>query len=104
LQVRPVPASRAVCRSRAATIRGRNSADGGASWLRNASADGRETVTETSIRSSSGPLSRRWWRARSALLQRHDGSAIPHGQGFEAATSVTRVGNTITRCARTIVT
>jgi hypothetical protein len=29
---------------------------------------------------------------------------MPHGQGLDAATSVIRVGNTITRCARTIVT
>ena len=56
------------------------------------------------MRSSSGPLSRRWWRARSAAEQRQASSPMPQPQGFEAATSVTRVGKTITRWARTIVT
>ena len=37
---------------------------------------GRPTVTETSMRSSSGPLSRRWWRARSAAEQRQ--ALLPH--------------------------
>ena len=59
LQVRPVPASRAVWRSRAARMRGRTAAVGGALWVRSAVADGRATVTEMSMRSSSGPLRRR---------------------------------------------
>ena len=56
------------------------------------------------MRSSSGPDSRRWWRARSAAVQRHASSPIPHGHGLEAATSMNRVGNATTCCERTIVT
>ena len=58
----------------------------------------------TSMRSSSGPLRRRWWRARSAAEQRQRWSPRPHGHGFDAATSMQRVGNSITRCERTIAT
>ena len=54
------------------------------------------------MRSSSGPLSRRWWRERSAAEQRQRWSPSPHGHGFEAATSMHRVGNIITRWERTI--
>ena len=56
------------------------------------------------MRSSSGPLRRRWWRARSAAEQRQRWSPSPHGHGFDAATSMQRVGNSITRCERTIAT
>ena len=37
-------------------------------------------------------------------MQRHASSPMPHGHGFEAATSMKRVGNATDRCARTIVT
>ena len=56
------------------------------------------------MRSSSGPERRRWWRARSAAVQRHASSPMPHGHGFEAATSMKRVGNATTCWPRTIVT
>ena len=58
------------------------------------------------MRSSSGPLSRRLWRRRSASPHRHRSPtpANPHGQGFVAATSMNRVGNTSARWPRTIVT
>ena len=71
LQVRLVPRRRAAWRSRAATMRARTSAEGGAACPRIAVADGRATVRETSMRSSSGPLRRRRWRARSAAEQVH---------------------------------
>ena len=57
------------------------------------------------MRSSSGPERRRRWRARSAAVQlaaRRPPS--PHGHGFEAATSMNRVGKTMTCWPRTIVT
>ena len=58
------------------------------------------------MRSSSGPLSRRRWRASSASLQRQRRSlpAKPHGHGFVAATSMKRVGKRSARWPRTIVT
>ena len=65
----------------------------GASARRAADADA------MSMRSSSGPERRRSWRARSAAVQRQPASPIPHGHGFEAATSIARVGNVRTRWA-----
>ena len=56
------------------------------------------------MRSSSGPERRRRWRARSACEQWQRVPPSPHGHGFEAATSMKRVGKTITCWPRTIVT
>ena len=53
---------------------------------------------------AAAPDRRRWWRERSAALQRQRSSPIPHGHGLDAATSMKRVGNAITRWPRTIVT
>ena len=102
LHATPRPAKRRDWRSRAATTCSRSTAEAGDRWSRRACADGRPTATVTSMRSSSGPLSRRWWRERSAAEQRQRWSPRPHGHGFEAATSMQRVGNSITRWERTI--
>ncbi len=58
------------------------------------------------MRSSSGPLSRRRWRRRSASpqLQRSSTPAKPHGHGLVAATSMNEVGKLSDCCPRTIVT
>ena len=56
------------------------------------------------MRSSSGPDRRRRWRVRSACEHWQREPPRPHGQGFEAATSMKRVGKTMTCWPRTIVT
>ncbi len=96
LQLAPVPASRRAWRARAS---------GPASATRRRVVERRRpqlavrsagsTVTSRSMRSSSGPLSRRRWRRRSASphVQRSSTPANPHGHGFVAATSMKRVGN-----------
>ncbi len=90
--------------ARAARTRSRTAADDGATTPRSAAADGRSTATWTSIRSRSGPLSLRSWRARSAAVQRHAIPPRPHGHGLDAATSTQRLGKVTTRWPRTIVT
>ena len=97
LQVRPVPASRRGL----ALARGDDPlADVGGRRRRlraqRVGATGRPTVTETSMRSSSGPQSRRWWRARSAAEQRQ--AVLAHartGTGSRRRRACTRVGKTI---------
>ena len=59
-----------------------------------------------SIRSSSGPLSLRRWRAMSVSLHRHRSwsPAYPHGHGLVAAISMNRAGYTAECLALTIAT
>ena len=92
-------------RARRRRARGRRPS-GGACSSRSAPAAGRPTRdAATSIRSSSGPDRRRWWRARSAARAACSRRRrCPHGHGFDAATSMKRVGNAITCWPRTIVT
>ena len=56
------------------------------------------------MRSSSGPERRRRWRTRSACEHWQRVPPSPHGHGFDAATSMKRVGKTMTCWPRTIVT
>ena len=107
LQVAPVPRSRAVWRSRAAITRSRTRAPSG-SPRSAAQLGGRPDAGRRmrSMRSSSGPLSRRRWRARSAV-----GAAAAARRREAARARVRRrdeheaaSGRRSARCPRTIAT
>ena len=88
---------RAAWRARAAAIRPATVADDSGGRPRRATAGAtRSTATHRSIRSRSGPETRRRYRSGTPGGQLHARSAEPswpHGHGFIAATNVNRAGN-----------
>ena len=93
---------------RAAAIRAATGADAsGSSGPTRAAGGTRSTATHRSMRSRSGPETRRRYRSGTPGGQVHDRSADPswpHGHGFIAAMSWNRAGNTSARPTRTTAT
>ena len=81
--------------------------DSGATGPMSVAGGTRSTATHRSIRSRSGPETRRRYRSGTPGGQVHARSAVPswpHGHGFIAATNVNRAGNTSARPTLTTAT
>ena len=106
--MRPLPANRRICNSRAMAMRCRTVAelsDSGGAVSFSYSTLG--TSTKISIRSMRGPEIRRWYRE--TIGREHEQECAvspwkPHGHGFIAPTSMKLAGNVTVPCALLIVT